>query len=358
MLNPKIPHPIPYQGSKRSLASAILANMPEAFDRFVEPFAGSAAVSLAVAWKKRAQRFWINDAHAPIIALWKAIIENPDDLSRRYRRLWENQQGREREYFDLIRDRFNRSHRPEDFLYLLARCVKAAIRYNSNGEFNNTPDNRRKGARPGEMDLRILGAANLLRGRTTLTCLDYREVLEHCGAGDVVYMDPPYQGVCGARDNRYAPKVVHDEFWEALEKLNRRGCMYLVSYDGRTGTKTFGEPLPGRLGLTHLELCAGRSTQATLLGMDHITYESLYLSPALVQAVHSDKNARQSSEIVVVRTLPQYQGEETSRVRKLLLGQARRIPAYRHSSDSEAGSRLVRGRGRRLRQSQARCRRR
>ena len=42
-----------------------------------------------------------------------------------------------------------------------------------------------------------------------------------------------------------------------------------------------GRPLPVRLGLQLVELDAGRSSQATLLGRDEITVESLYISPAL-----------------------------------------------------------------------------
>jgi len=37
----KIPHPIPYQGSKRNLASQILRFFPDEINRLVEPFAGS-----------------------------------------------------------------------------------------------------------------------------------------------------------------------------------------------------------------------------------------------------------------------------------------------------------------------------
>ncbi len=43
------PHPIPYQGSKRRLAAAILAHAPSGVRRLIEPFAGSAAISLAAA---------------------------------------------------------------------------------------------------------------------------------------------------------------------------------------------------------------------------------------------------------------------------------------------------------------------
>jgi len=96
---------------------------------------------------------------------------------------------------------------------------------------------------------------------------------------------PPYQGVCGNRDQRYLPKVDHDDFCDELGKLNKRHIMFAVSYDGRTGAKTYGEPLPDCLELTHLEIRAGRSTQATLLGRADVTYESLYLSSALTASL-------------------------------------------------------------------------
>ena len=227
--------------------------------------------------------YWINDAHEPLISLWRCIIDRPDALAEQYSLIWHEQLGREREYFDQVRSRFNKNHDPADFLYLLARCVKAAIRYNTNGEFNNTPDNRRRGARPREMRRRILATSSLLSKRTRLTAWDYKLVLNQCTDEDLVYMDPPYQGVCGEGDRRYLPTVERDEFCDQLAELARRNIMFAVSYDGRTGDKTYGEPLPDSLGLTHLEIQAGRSTQATLLGRDDVTYESLYLSPRLAE---------------------------------------------------------------------------
>lgn len=280
-----LPQPIPYQGSKRLLAPSILRHFPAHVDRLVEPFAGSAAISIAVAARGLAHRFWINDAHTPLIDLWREIIFHPEEISRAYTELWHDQIRREREFFDEVRARFNKTRSPSDFLYLLARCVKGAIRYNSQGEFNNTPDNRRKGARPAEMRRRILGASALLKGVTRLTSWDYKKVLDQCTPDDLVYMDPPYQGVCGPRDQRYLPKFKHDDFCNELARLNDRGILFVVSYDGRTGSKAFGQPLPASLGLKHLEIKAGRSTQATLLGRSDVTYESLYLSPALVKAL-------------------------------------------------------------------------
>jgi DNA adenine methylase len=138
------------------------------------------------------------------------------------------------------------------------------------------------------MRTRILGASALLAGKTILSAHDYKEVLASCKPSDLIYMDPPYQGVCGTQDHRYAPSMDHHDFCGELARLNRRNVMFLVSYDGRTGEKTFGECLPESLGLIHLEIRAGRSSQATLLGSKAVTYESLYLSPALAWAINHE----------------------------------------------------------------------
>jgi DNA adenine methylase len=135
--------------------------------------------------------------------------------------------------------------------------------------------------KPRIMRLQVLAASHFLKGKTTVSSVNYRDVLGKATPEDLVYMDPPYQGVCGNRDTRYLQSLQFCEFVEALEYLNERGIRYLVSYDGRTGEKTFGKPLPDDLNVTLIELHAGRSTQATLLGRDDVTIESLYLSPIL-----------------------------------------------------------------------------
>lgn len=287
-----VPHPIPYQGSKRNLAPVILEYFPQKVDRLVEPFAGSAAISLATAYKGLASTFLVNDAHEPLAVLWREIVERPDQLADEYEDLWNKQIGKEQDFYNSIRTKFNKTHRPAYFLYLLARCVKAAIRYNSSGEFNNSPDNRRKGALPSNMRERIKGASTLLQRRSIIASCDYKQILEDCTKNDLIYMDPPYQGVCGNRDNRYAPKVDHASFCDALAMLNDKGCLFVVSYDGRMGTKVYGEPMPQSLNLFHIEIHAGRSSQATLLGRDSDTYESLYLSPALAKVIGKKLKAK------------------------------------------------------------------
>jgi DNA adenine methylase len=282
-----VPHPIPYQGSKRNLASAIIRYFPDDIEQLIEPFAGSAALSLAAAQERKARGFVLNDLNASLMDLWWHIIHKPDALSALYEKLWHMQSGHERTFYDAVRCRFNRNPNPYYLLYLLARCVKAAVRYNADGEFNQSPDNRRKGRLPEAMRQDILGASSLLSGQVTLSSVDYRHTLQSASPDDLVYLDPPYQGVCANRDPRYIQGVTYDTFVDALEGLNDRGISYIVSYDGRTGNKKFGQPLPQTLNLEHVELDAGRSSQATLLGRNERTYESLYLSPALVRRLQN-----------------------------------------------------------------------
>lgn len=289
----RIPHPIPYQGSKRNLAPIILEYFPEDISRLIEPFAGSAALSLAAIYYGKAGSLLLNDINAPLMALWHSIVHTPEQLAGAYEKLWFAQEGREREFYDLVRARFNKTHQPDDLMYLLARCVKAAVRYNANGEFNQSPDNRRKGRQPGAMGKDIRDTASLLKGKVSLMSGDYHAALDMASSDDLVYLDPPYQGVCANRDPRYMNKVLFDDFVKALDALNHRNISFIVSYDGRTDAKTFGNPLPDFLNLERVEMNAGRSSQATLLGRKAITYESLYLSPALVNRLDANTSTRQ-----------------------------------------------------------------
>jgi len=282
----KIPHPIPYQGSKRNLAKYILPFFPPEIKTLFEPFSGSAAISIAAAAHGKAPRFHLNDVNKPLIALWNEIINNPNGIAYQYKSLWLEQQGNERKYYDVVRENFNKTKRPDYLLYLLARCVKASVRYNANGDFNQSPDNRRLGRNPQQMKDDIVAVSKLLQSKTTLTSTDYKEVLKKATSKDLVYMDPPYQGVCATGDPRYFSGIDFAEFMLELRKLNEKDVPFILSYDGRTGKKSYGQNLPEEFGMYRLEIEAGRSTQATLLGRDDVTYESVYLSKNLVEKLH------------------------------------------------------------------------
>ena len=274
----KIPHPIPYQGSKRNLAADILRFFPEHIERLIEPFAGSAAISIASAYYYKADKFIINDINGPLINLLKEIVDNPQKIVNEYHFIWTNQLNDEERYYYEIRERFNETKEPKYLLFLLAKCVKAAVRYNVNGNFNQSPDHRRKGRHPDTMRFDILNTSNLLKAKVLFYSLDYEKILEMATERDLVYMDPPYQGTAKNGGFRYFEDLNHENFLISLHKLNKRNVPFILSYDGRTGEKTYGEELPKELNLHKVEIDAGRSSLATLHNRNERTFEAVYIS--------------------------------------------------------------------------------
>jgi DNA adenine methylase len=275
----RLPHPIPYQGSKRLLAPRILrAAGPGPYRALIEPFAGSAAVTLAAAAAGTAQRFVLGDVLAPLATLWGQVLDDPGALAAAYERVWTAQEPDPAAHYLRTRAAFNTSGGAPELLYLLARCVKNSPRFNAAGAFNQSADHRRRGMRPDRMRRELTGAAALLAGRTDVRCQDFEAALAGATPDDLVYLDPPWEGTSAGRDRRYRAGLDRARLVAALEDLDARGVPYLLSYDGRHGAKAYGAWLPGSIGATRLELPAGRSSQATLHGRVVTTVESLYVS--------------------------------------------------------------------------------
>jgi DNA adenine methylase len=278
-----IPHPIPYQGSKRRLARAILSYIPgRPFQRLIEPFAGSAAVTLAAAEQGLFQEYLLGDALLPLTQIWVGIERDPASLADVYQALWERERFRPIDAYYEIRSEFNQDRDPAKLLFLLARCVKNAVRFNPAGEFNQSPDKRRRGTLPATMRMNLMRAHELLAGRCEVHCGDFFELIECSRQGDFVYLDPPYQGTSEGRNRRYIAGVTRNKVMECLELLNTRGVPFILSYDGFCGDIAYGETLPKEMA-SQILLDVGRSSQATLNGEQHTTVESLYLSPILAR---------------------------------------------------------------------------
>ncbi len=114
------------------MAPQILQYMPRTFSRLVEPFAGMAAITIAVAKQERAEKYLLNDLNEPLIGVLKSAIETPTELVDSYSVVWEEQFSHQQgsvDHFYQVCEKFNRGdHSPANMLYLLARCV---IRFSS-----------------------------------------------------------------------------------------------------------------------------------------------------------------------------------------------------------------------------------
>ena len=272
-----VPHPFPYQGSKRRLAQRILERVKGNPRRLLEPFAGSAAVTLAAAASSNGRfcELWINDALPALAGLWRGIVEQPEVLADAYALLWECTDA---DTYLRARADFNRTREPSRLLYLLARCVKAAVRFNAAGGFNQAADKRRRGAHPTRMRRQLLATSALLQGRARITSLDFADVLAQASREDFVYLDPPYEGTSTGPDRRYAQGLARTRVVAGARSLLARGIPFALSYDGSSGDRRYGATLEAELGLSPLWLDAGTSSQGTLSGQPRRTVEALYVS--------------------------------------------------------------------------------
>ncbi len=214
----------------------------------------------------RADTFVVADSLEPMVALLRSIVETPDATVARYRTVWEGHRDGGPGFFNEIRERYNEDKDPIDLLYLICRCVKNAVRFNKDGKFTQSVDKRRLGMHPDKMQNAVVGVSSILRGRVRFRVGDWRDTLADAGPGDFVYMDPPYLGTSVGRDKRYHEQLAPQAPAAGLEDLRRRSVPFALSYDGMTGDRAYGPPLPGELGLTRLLLHAGTSSQATLSG--------------------------------------------------------------------------------------------
>lgn len=272
-LPPKpLPSPFPYQGSKRRIAAQIAALFPQPIRVLYEPFGGSAAMSLYALQHRLCERVVIGESLAELAGLWRRILSDPNGLADHYQALWPDPAA-----YSQVRARFNAQRDPADLLYLLLRCVKAAVRFDQRGNFNQSADLRRVGRPPEALRRDLLRVATLLRDRAEIREGDWRATLDGIGAGDFAYLDPPWHGTSSGSDPRYHQGLALEALTQGVAELRQRGVRLALSYDGARGDHSYTRIFPDALQLQHHLIDAGPSSQATLLGRREITRESLYL---------------------------------------------------------------------------------
>ena len=264
-----IPSILKWTGSKRSQAHLIAHLIPE-HGTYFEPFLGGGAL-LYLLTRPGAVA---SDIYPPLIAFWKLVQLQPDVVTHGYRREWSSLQDAFPDHYYRVRNRFNRSPNPLDLCFLTRTCVNGIVRFNANGDFNNSLHVTRPGMHPSRFAGIVRAWSQAIRG-VKFTCCHYAQTVEDAVAGDFAYLDPPYAGT----RQRYTATLDLSELLHVLETLNSRGVRWALSFDGRRGREDLTVGIPEELYLRHLFLPSGRSAVGKVLNSSgaHV-YESLYLN--------------------------------------------------------------------------------
>jgi DNA adenine methylase len=211
--------PVPYFGSKQSLAPWIVSLLPP-HEHYVEPFAGSLAVMLA---KTPSAHETVNDLDSGLMTFWRVLREQPDELARVCALTPHSRAEFEHAY----------DEDPSDELEL-ARRVWVRLTQSRSGTLRRSgwrhyvaPGGSSRaayGSMPSYLDGyrdRLAPVAERLM-RVSLECRPALEVVAAYGSrpGCLLYVDPPYLGSTRGWGRNYRCEMKDDsEHRELAEAL-------------------------------------------------------------------------------------------------------------------------------------------
>ena len=192
--------PINIQGIKTKLVPWIASSIKWSGDgTWFEPFLGSGVVGFNIA----PQNAVFSDNNPYIIDFYKSLQEgvfNSQDvhqfLTLEGAKLEKTPPSKESYYYE-VRDRFNKTHSPLDFLFLQRSNFNGMIPFGPNGY--NVPFGRKPNRFRPALITKIVHQIDWVKylmdtHHWTFVCDDWSNVLSNAQQDDFTYLDPPYIG--------------------------------------------------------------------------------------------------------------------------------------------------------------------
>ncbi len=174
-----------WAGSKRQSLPKLRTTLPEQYERYVEPFAGSAALFFAL----RPQRALLGDLNRLLVnAMYWVREDYAGIVSELY-----NMSRDEEAYYQYRAELNSLDHTTKRaailFIYMNRNCFNGLWRTNKLGEFNVPFGGNQIGNYPPETLFSDCASA---LAKAEVLHQDFRETLAACGVGDIIFADPPY----------------------------------------------------------------------------------------------------------------------------------------------------------------------
>lgn len=270
---------IKWSGSKRSQSEEIINRIKDKeYDTYYEPFCGGCSVLFQLLHSnKKFKKYICSDINNDLISLWKMIKDNPNKIIEEYTKMWnelnvDDDKERKKQYFYMVRDRFNKSKNPCDFMFIMRTTTNGMPRYNKSGEFNNSFHVTRNGIIPSTFAKIVKEWSDVLnKFNVQFIHRSYNEIITT--ENDFVYLDPPYANTKGM----YYGTIDYNMLWGWIRKQE---CDYMLSFDGKTSSLDITYNVPKDIYSKHEYLENGNSSFRRVIGNSNDEYvsESLYIS--------------------------------------------------------------------------------
>jgi len=229
-----------WAGGKRWLVPTLRTQgSSRVFHTYFEPFLGGGSLFLEWGYSI-ARQFVLSDLESPLIEVYKAVRDIPEDVLS-YVHSWSRNQKQYlavREFEPNGDPAFNAAR----LVYLNRHAWNGLYRVNRDGHFN-VPYAPRK-PMPSDFDSTVREASKRLKETdATLEVSDFESIIKRATAGDVLVLDPPYAiKSIGSTKNRYYN--VKRFSWDDQERLAKAAKDAAIR-----GVKVFATPGAGAEGL-------------------------------------------------------------------------------------------------------------
>ncbi len=242
-------------GNKQRFAHEIVSYFPAEFGTYFEPFIGSGAVLGTLAPHKAVG----SDVFNPLVEIWKALKEKPDDLKRWYAERVNRTRERSKEaVYEEVKAAYNAAPNGPDLLYLCRACYGGVVRFRKKDGYMSTPCGAHKPVPAASFSKRADEWMRRCRFTEFLRA-DYSEVMDRAKESDLIYCDPPY---VDTQTILYgAQSFSLKNLFAAIAKCKARGVYVALSIDGtkRSGDKICNVPIPDGLFEGEASVNCGRS---------------------------------------------------------------------------------------------------
>jgi DNA adenine methylase len=191
--------PIKSQGIKTKLVPWVQALIPAVRGRWIEPFLGTGVVAFNSGFREAL----LSDINPHLIHFYQGIKDH--EITPRHVREYLEREGGQLEtapdhgyaHFRAIRDRFNRSHDPLDFLFLSRAGFNGMMRFNRSGGWNipfcKKPE-RFARSYVTKIVNQVHDVACLIQPEWSFLVGDFEKAIRLATKDDIIYCDPPYIG--------------------------------------------------------------------------------------------------------------------------------------------------------------------
>lgn len=221
-----IKSPLRYPGGKSRAVELISQLIPE-FDEFREPFLGGGSIFIYAKQRFPNRKFWVNDLYYELYKFWEMTQKDVDALIYKIYE-WRNQFpiGKElHKFLNTNLEGFNDLERAAAFF------IYNRITFSGTSLSGGYSEHAFSG-RFTESSIQRLGQLAKVINGSTITNLDYKELVKKEGENVFIFLDPPYysatkSALYGKNGNMHK-SFDHTKFAETMRNCEHK---WLITYD-------------------------------------------------------------------------------------------------------------------------------